>query len=176
MSYLYHVVPEHMEGNILYPLNSLKNIYPEAYEKATSKYKDREHVKEMVVPFFNCLWNDVLHLSAVHPEKIKIALAEAGYIKDFKLSSYEINPSILNSENTLIYLCKPELKSNPIVEENFITFDQNKIEKYAEIPEGTKEYYKRQINERKTPLMFPGIVHFLYRGSINIENSKIVTV
>jgi len=62
MNYLYHGVPKQLEGNILYPLNILKDKCPEVYEKEVSKYVGREHVKENRIPAFNCLWNDVFIL------------------------------------------------------------------------------------------------------------------
>jgi hypothetical protein len=38
--YVHHMVPNEFEGDKLIPLNSLKNPYPQLYEKYTKKYFD----------------------------------------------------------------------------------------------------------------------------------------
>ncbi|MBK8551651.1 MAG: hypothetical protein IPL53_11555 [Ignavibacteria bacterium] len=70
MNYLYHRVPKNLRGNVLYPLNTLKEIHPDLYEQQASKYAGREHITCQIIPILNCLWNDVLHFSAVNPEEI----------------------------------------------------------------------------------------------------------
>ena len=70
MAFIYHKVPADMSGNILYPLNVMEKINPEIYEKAVKKYEGREYLMREVIPWLNCLWNDVLHFSIVHPTKI----------------------------------------------------------------------------------------------------------
>ena len=71
MIYLYHSVPKNLEGSILYPLNTLKGKHPDIYEQQVSKYVGREHIKEQRIPILDCLWNDVLHFSAVNPKEVK---------------------------------------------------------------------------------------------------------
>ncbi len=68
MIYLYHSVPKNLQGNILYPLNTLKEKHPEIYEQQVSKYVGREHMTQQRIPILDCLWNDVLHFSAVNPK------------------------------------------------------------------------------------------------------------
>ncbi|MEZ4114190.1 MAG: hypothetical protein R3B65_01945 [Candidatus Paceibacterota bacterium] len=37
------------------------------------------------IPKLNCLWNDVIHMTAVHPSDLKNSLLEAGHeLKNFK--------------------------------------------------------------------------------------------
>ncbi len=76
--YLYHWVPDDMIGDTLYPLNILKHTHPDLYTKKVSKYIGREKVMDQIIPILDCLWNDVLHFTAVHPKDVKDALIKAG--------------------------------------------------------------------------------------------------
>ena len=68
MNYLYHRVPDNFQGTTLYPLNDLKDILPDIYTRHISKYEGRAHIVERHIPIFDdCLWNDVVFLSAVEP-------------------------------------------------------------------------------------------------------------
>ena len=104
MHYIYHKVPKGMQGNVLFPLNMLKETHPDVYAEEASKYATRDGLMQQTLPILNCLWNDVLHLSAVHPSVFKDALAEAGSPKSFNLEFFEIDPQVLNPEDTLVYL------------------------------------------------------------------------
>ena len=106
MMYLYHLVPENMQGNTLYPLNLLKGKYSDAHEKELRKYdNDREDLPKRIIPILNCLWSDVLFFAVIHPIELKKALVEAGIKR--KMSFYQVNPKAINPDNTVVYLCPP---------------------------------------------------------------------
>ena len=42
--YVYHRVPENLQGTTLYPLNELRAIHPSNYELEKEKYKGREDI------------------------------------------------------------------------------------------------------------------------------------
>ena len=44
MNYLFHMVPQNMQGNTLYPLNDLREVNPKIYKEHKKKYKGREHL------------------------------------------------------------------------------------------------------------------------------------
>jgi len=50
MEYLYHRVPKHMMGTVLYPLNVLKETRPEIYTEYIKKYEGREELLTAEVP------------------------------------------------------------------------------------------------------------------------------
>src|SRR5687768_2840534 len=134
MNYLYHRVPEMMLGDTLYPLNKLKDIYPEAYAHALAKYQDRKHIVNQTIPGVNWLWNDVLHLTAVHPQKIRVAMQEAGF-SDLKQASYfQINAASIDPTQTIVYIYKhPDLKDKLNIA-NFVPYDPNVLESCSHIP------------------------------------------
>ncbi len=74
MEYLYHRVPPHMEGTILYPLNQLKDIHPKLYAQEVKKYEGRERLLLAEVQPLHCLWNDVLHMTAVSPDEVRVGM------------------------------------------------------------------------------------------------------
>lgn len=166
MMYLYHWVPDNFQGDTLIPLNELRSIYPDVYEQAVKKYAGREDILTHHIPVLNCLWNDVIHLSAVHPSKIKEALYEAGRTKPFTLEYFEIDPHLLDPEKAIVLLYKhvtAEEKQRP---ENYAPFDPDNLKQYSEVPEGTKVYYKQMFTEGKGPLLYHKVPHILYRGRI----------
>ena len=172
MHYLYHWVPDNMKGDVLYPLNILKNIDTDIYTAAASKYVGREKVMEQIIPGLNCLWNDVIHLSAVHPSEIKKALAEAGRKKPFSLQYFEIDPHLLDPQNTIVYLYKNNNVLEKNMEGNFEKFDPDNLDMYSVIPNDTKEYYNKAYSEGKNPLLYHIISHILYKGTIDISKAR----
>jgi hypothetical protein len=172
--YLYHWVPDDMEGNTLYPLNVLKEKYPQLYDKKAGRYTGREEVMKWFIPNLNCFWNDVLHLSAIHPKVVKEALKEAGYKGEHMTKCYQIDPHLLNPENTIVYLYNSEAIDGQFDPDNFVAFNPDEIEKYSTIPERTKQHYKKRLENKRMPLTFAGAPHILFKGLINIENLPIV--
>ena len=159
-----------MQGTILYPLSMLRTTGPQIYNEAISKYNDRTWVLEQKISPLNCLWNDAIHLIAVHPSEIKGALLKAG--KDMLFEFYEIDPHLLNPTLTTVYLYNRP-KGEP---KEFIPFDPDALEQYSKFPDQTKEYYSKMISAGKDPLLFHLVPHILYKGSIDISTVKILNV
>lgn len=176
MNYLYHLVPKNMEGEILFPLTQLKERFPDAYVFSKKKYEGREHIMEQKIPILNCLWNDVLHLSPVHPKEIKNALLTSGK-KDIPSHEYfEIDPRDLKPENTIIYLYKEGIYNRDISLAEFAEYEADKIKQYASIPTITMEYYKDKIAKGEKPLLFWHIPHILFKGSINTSKVRKILI
>lgn len=176
MNYLYHRVPDDLEGDTLHPLNQLRVALPHIFEKEMRKYEGREALTRVKIPFLNCLWNDVLHLTAVPPYEIKQALIEAGRRPDFEMKYFQIDSDMLEVENTVIYLYTQSSFQDISEKKNFRLYDPTKVSEYSEVPQKTKDYYKELIDEGKKPLLYYLIPHILYKGSIDTKNLKIVTV
>ena len=134
------------------------------FDKA-KKYEGREQVMQQVIPILNCLWNDVLHFSAVHPKELKSALLEAGH-KDIQMTFYQVNPELIDPKNSVVYLYVTNRKS----EEDFSHFNPKDIQKFSSIPQGTKDYYKEILDKGGRPLLYHLVPHILYKGSIDTTN------
>lgn len=174
MPYLYHRVPKEMEGNVLFPLNRLKETLPAIYEREVRKYEGREQLLEKRIPALDCLWNDVLHLVAVEPGTLNAALRDAG--KDFALRFYEIDADSLDRRKMVVYLYKtPAFGDAEVPEDEWEPFDVARLPQYGVLPQQTSDYYRNMIAQGKDPLMFPLVPHIFYRGSINIAGLRIVS-
>jgi hypothetical protein len=172
--YLYHRVPAQMWGTTLYPLNTLKEKNPDLYVEKAEKYKGREQVMGQLIPTLGVLWNDVLHFSAVHPQELKKSLVEAG-MDPKKMKFYQVDPSLFDPVHTTVYRYQDHVL-NKVDPEDFIEFDPANLAQYSVIPEKTKQYYKESFSKGEFPLMFVGVPHILYKGSIDTSILPVITV
>ena len=181
MQYLYHHVPKDFNGTVLYPLNELKQKYPEVYEKEVSKYEGREHVMQQRIPLLNdCLWNDVIFMTAVHPQEIFDARTDAGWGEIEPQRYFRISSSILDEEKLAVYLFKENESSmrSKVGNGDFVTFDSQEMSSYAVVPQSTKDYFRHEheSGQKKIGLMYRYIPHILYRGEIDVSKAEIITV
>lgn len=175
MNYLYHIVREDTKGNRLYPLNSLKKKHPDLYAKYIEKYKGREYVLKEKVLILNCLWNNTLHFSPVHPSQIKKALGDLGLNLKHR-NYYQIDPFILDSKKTVIYLNRYLGEDLEKIKKDYLPYNPKGVSKYAHLPEETKKYYRRCVQKKIKPLLFHKIPHILFKGSLPISDLSIITV
>lgn len=181
MNCLYHRVRPNLEGNILYPLNELKIVKPHIYEKAVQKYKGRETLLTRKIPILDCLWNDVLHFSPLHPAKIFAKFDEmiGGKFLEKPLQFFEVNPTAMgfNAENAVIYLHTPREKGDfTLPESDFLPFNAELLADYQEIPEATITHYKETVPYKKQVWLYLFVPHILYRGSLEVEKLKVIEV
>ena len=175
MNFIYHFVPKVMRGDILYPLNTLKNIYPDLFEEEAKKYEGREFITAQKIPVLDCLWNDVLHFAAVHPQKIKEAFMEAGG-ETRSFECFEIDPAALEAKNSIVYLYRQKERGDKLNKENFEQYDLKQILQYDIIPDETKNYYRSVLKEGGRPLLFHRIPHILYKGNLDVQGMSMVKI
>ena len=172
---LYHFVPKPLRGTTLYPLNQLKAIYPDLYEQHARKYEWRKEVMELRIPGLNCLWNDVLHLSPVHPAQVKAALQEVGFNVP-TLRAFAIDEQELNTSLAVLYKYLYAGQEETEAPDNFEPFDPLTLSNHQQLPEKTKRYYAETLAEGKRPLLFVGIPHVLYRGALDVSRADILEI
>jgi len=176
--YVYHRVPAHLKGDILYPLNQLKSIYPSLYVTQAANYRGREAVMQARLPILDCLWNDVLHFSPVHPSKVQQALADAGFVRKPRYY-YEVNPveKGFDASNAVIFLHqRVTLEKFRLEEADFRAFDPAGLSSLGEIPEATAAYYREMFEKGKSPLAYLYVPHILYQGRLDIRGVKVIEV
>lgn len=175
--YLYHWVPHDMEGDTLYPLNQLQSMYPKLYAEKFGKYIGREEITKLVLPTLGCLWNDVLHFTAVHPKVLKNALIAAGDNRKPKVQCYEIDPELLDAKNTIVFLYKESDLLTNMNSDNVAVYNPSEIRKYSELPQVTLDYFKESYEKyNREPLWLHRVPHILYKGSLNIKDLPIIEV
>lgn len=67
--YVYHHVPRNQIGDIIYPLNQLKDTFPDIFRKQSAKY-DNIQEKDVEILGFG-YWNDCINLMPVNPGLVK---------------------------------------------------------------------------------------------------------
>lgn len=176
MNYLYHMKPRKIEGTSLIPLNALREEHKSTYESAVSKYQGREHLLKSIIPFLNCLWNDVLHLTAVHPSKVDKALKKTN-LKEGLLTRtwFKVNPHILDKENTIVWLY-PQDRVEQFRKEFFVPYNVSDLNNYSELHQDTLDYYNSKIQEGKRPLLFHRVPHILYRGTLPLNTLEVIDI
>jgi hypothetical protein len=175
--FIYHRVEPKLKGTILYPLNQLKDIYPDMYAEHVKKYEGREHLLETQIPILNCLWNDVLHFTAVSPHKLLNNLRKGG-LKDTTIvwnKWFKIPIELIDKDKTIVCLYRRDINVIPDARD-FSTFDPTKMEEYRNVPPETIEYYKEQFGLGRRPLTFHRVPHILYKGTIETKGLEIITI
>lgn len=175
MQYIYHGVPDHQLGDMLYPLNALKEIHPTAYALEVEKYSWRKRLLKREIPVLDCLWNDVLHFTAVHPTELKAALIEAGSRPDFQMKFYQVDPAELDQKKLVVYLYQYNDEADTIDARNIQPFRIAELPELAVIPEATKAYFRDEFAKGERPLIFHGVPHVLYQGNLDTRGLPIVS-
>ena len=129
---------------------------------------------ERRVPLLDCLWDDVLHLSPVHPGRIRDALRSVG-LPDLKKGREfaVIDPKVvgMTEHNTVIWqnsetIKLENLRSTP---KGFTTFYPEKLDLLRSVPSRTIRYFEEAKREKRRPLLYVGIPHVLFKGTIDLE-------
>lgn len=167
-----------MKGAVLYPLNRLKELYPDVYTEQVKKYEGREELLDAKVSPLQCLWNDALHLTAVSPQTLRENVAKAG-IELERRAWFKIPASLIQGGQSIAFTYRrnegivPQFKKFKN-KKNYETFDPARISVYGTVPDETIAYYKEKKAEGKHPLLFHLVPHILYKGVIDTKNLEIV--
>jgi hypothetical protein len=171
--FLYHFKHQNMQGEVLYPLNRLKELFPEIYDFQVSKYLGREFLLKEKVPLLDCLWNDVLHLGPIHPQKVLEARLKIGLTHRSGAEFYQIPLSKIDAKKTVIFHYRNEDAEMSSTEVDF--FDPEKYRELARLPGDTLAYYQRCFDRGEQPLQFHRVPHILTLSEIDISDCPIIT-
>lgn len=170
---LYHLVPRRVVGSRLLPLNRLRESHPALYEAYARKYKGREHLLEQPVSGLECLWSDVLFLTAVPPNVIRELHEEAGFEVP-PLRWFEVDPRALDASRLYVYWylhSDPDLKEDPA---NWEPFRESLLPRLREVPEATRDQYAEAVHSGQRPFAFYRVPHVLYKGVLDLEGVRVI--
>ncbi|MFJ7667392.1 group-specific protein [Lysinibacillus sp. NPDC097195] len=179
-NFIYHMVPQEMIGNMLIPLNSLKQAYPHLYEKYSMKYynhPERANLLKRQVPKLNCLWNDVLHFLPIHPYSIYETITSLGIEPKANLQFYKIPIQNLKFNYNAMYLYSKENYRGPseeINQDEIRIIDIDDYKEITELPLATIEYYRTEKEQGSDFGLFPFIPHLLSHGEVAIQGVEII--
>jgi hypothetical protein len=164
-----------MVGTALYPLNELARVDRDAWERERAKYKGREDVLDLRIPLLNCLWNDVLHLSPVHPTTIATELADVG-LEPLRRRFFEIHPLDLDPTRTVVLLNRRASTEEPLDASQWKPFDPAAIDALSTFNDASRRYYRRCADAGTRPLLWGFLPHVLYRGHLETRTLSIVEI
>lgn len=167
--YVYHFVPEGMKGSTLYPLNTLKEVHPDIFEKQNKKYKGRENVKDTEIPYLGT-WNDVIHLSTIDPSEVRQALRDAGAPSSTGWKVFCIDADLLDTPKLIIHVESGTYGAGPVIN---LPFTEENYAQHCHLPDRTKLYYRRCVEDGRQILMYGFAPHVLYGGTIDVSESEI---
>jgi hypothetical protein len=172
--FIWHRRTNKFTGETIYPLNQLRELHPELAMHAQQKYVGREFLLEKRIEPLNCLWNDVIHLSPMHPQKAYAKLRELG-MSIPETNFFEIPVASLDPRNAI--LLKTHNRPTPVIDAtDFLEFNIKNLEQQTEFPQVTLEHYKDFLAKGRSPFVFVGIVHVLYRGPISVVGVNIIKI
>jgi len=178
--FVYHMIPNQMVGDKLIPLNSLKGIYPDLYDKYSKKYLDhpeRSKLLQRNIPKLDCLWNDVIHFLPLHPYYVYRTLSNLGIKTKEDVSFFKIPIELLAHNKNAIYLYSKEKYKSPsasIVNEEIEFLNINAYQELKDIPTDTLNYYKKENEKGNKFGLFPFIPHILSLGEVEVKGIEIV--
>lgn len=168
-NFLYHIYPKKMQGNILLPLNRLKLMQPQLFDEYLESYRDRKHVVNRKIPILDCLWNDVIHTTNIHPRCFFKALSEAGRNPIPEITWLKIPLQIALANPCVVYSCRATIENRNEIPENEVSlFEMSKF-KAGVVDQRTLQYYQERVQRNEKLLLFQGIAHFLILGEIDIS-------
>jgi hypothetical protein len=167
--YVYHFVPKGMKGSTLYPLNKLKEVYPDVFGKQSKKYEGREKVKDTEIPNLGT-WNDVIHLSPIDPSEVRQALRDAGEPPSTDWSVFCIDVDLLDTHKLIIHVEFGVNKGGPVIN---LPFTEENYAQHCHLPDRTKLYYRRCAEAGRQVLMYGFAPHVLYGGTIDVSEIEI---
>jgi hypothetical protein len=178
MSAIYHACPVEMQGDMLYPLNGLRELYPALYQREIAKYRDhpsRYDLPQLFVPKLNCLWSDVVFCSPIHPYLIYEELQARGFTLPPDKAFFQIPIEAVRDLPAVIYHDSDAhgvAETLPEEAVAWLTFEN--YQELKQIPEETLAWYDHLKSLGRNGAYFVGVPHVLVKGAVSIKEARIV--
>jgi hypothetical protein len=177
---LYHMCAPDFRGELIYPLNGLKPVYPDLYEREQVKYEGREGVLRYVVPGLGVTWTETVNLSALHPRHLLAERRRLGVPFSNLLTRrvLEIPIERLCGHKAVTYASSahwinssphdPTAAAEPPLAD-FSPFDAGAHLEPTSVPALHTEYLLRQLQRGERALAFVFIPHVLVASAIDVS-------
>lgn len=186
VQYVYHRQLKGFIGNYIVPLNLMPQLdgFSELHKLAISKYEGREKLLSRVIPTLNCLWNDVIFLSPVHPHKHYEEYIKDGFTPK-QVFFYKIPIEVLEEKRVTVWKWLSNKKypeGDPIHNslESYCDLDFDKYQEMDDLPNDTKEFYSLSFDSAD-PSKYPRfnwyrIPHILCQDPIDVSDDRITLI
>ena len=175
--FVYHRKSFDFIGDKLYPLNAIKTVFPPIYESSIKKYEGREWILDMKIPPLNCLWNDVIHTSLMHPSLIYKTLNDVGYEQCKSILWFEIPlDDVLKVSNILFLNNREEKKADKtrtILESDFETVRPSRISELSGMPDINLNYYRECFKNGEDCLLWSYAPHVFLKGVLDVGKYRV---
>jgi len=170
-----------MHGSVLYPLNELKKTLPAVYQIQSKKYEGREWLFEKRISILNCLWNDVLHFSPIHPQIILDTWRKEGLYKDSEtgekeISAFKVPSELISDTSTVCFQSfNFDISSYDPKRDKFWAYESASYREQVEVhTDQIKIWVSDQANGRRL-FWFSHTMHILAKQALDITSCEIVT-
>jgi len=183
MRYVYHLCAPDFRGDILYPLDTLRPVYPDLYERERVKYEGRDSVLRFVVPHLGVTWGATVNLSALDPaclvaERRKLGVPFSNLLQRrvlrIPIERLAGLPAVRYNSATHWINSSPGDASVPLTppDHEFAPLDPAHYEEAEHVPELHTEYLQRQLARGERALGFVFVPHVLVASPIDVAGLK----
>lgn len=166
---LYHRAVRDFRGEELLPLNRLRPLYPDVYEREAAKYVGREQLRTAPVEALGCGWGDVLFLSPVHPKALLDVIRASGR-KVPPLRFWAVNAAALEVSAACVLQVRPWPNGiyTPHQLKDFLPYTAETLQAVSQPSEATLS--RLQALPADAPLLlWADVPHVLYRGALPLS-------
>lgn len=183
---VYHRITKDFKGTWIIPLNLMPFMegYEEIYQNAIKKYDDRTWLLDRIIPTLNCLWNDVIFFSPLHPHKHYEEYVRLGYTPR-NLKFFKIPVEVLKEKRVTVWkwLSEKKYPVNDPIHISIVAYCALNFDRYQEmedLPDDTKEFYQ-QCMDPTHPDNYPRynwfrIPHILCQDPIDTLDPRITII
>ncbi|GCE51024.1 hypothetical protein EI42_04992 [Thermosporothrix hazakensis] len=178
MPAIYHCCSPALQGDTLYPLNMLKELYPALYDREIQKYNDtpaRKKLPSLRIPRLNCLWNDVIFCLPLHPYYIYHELQYRSIPVSPDKAFLRIPLEYIRDLPTAIYYDSIGPSPETILEEKVEWLDHSNYRELSTVPQQTLDWYDLLVQRKLQRGFFSGIPHILVKGAIPIQGLQVIS-
>jgi hypothetical protein len=167
-THLYRAAIQDLRGTDILPLNHLRELHPDLYEREAAKYAHRPQTMDYPVHPLDCRWSDVVFLSPVHPAPIFAALREAGRVGPTTIDYWTIDADLLDPDRTCILLKRHDPQFRPQPAADYLPYSAATV---ATLTNPSDQALDRLRNLNATEPLFPwaDIPHVLHRGPLAVS-------
>lgn len=183
---VYHLRRNNFIGDLIISLNMMSYMdgYSKIYKRAISKYQGREQLLTCLIPTLNCLWNDVIFLSPLHPYKHYEEYVRIGFTPRH-LQFFKIPIEVLKEKRVTVWKSLSYKKypiDDPIHDaiDSYCSIDFSHYQELEDLPDDTKELYRENFDP-KNPEVYPQfnwyrIPHILCQDPIDLLDERITII
>jgi len=130
----------------------------------------------ITIPPLRVLWNDVIHISLIHPSLIYKTLSDIGFEHHRAwgaLNWFEIPLDDVSGNSILYRNDRDKGDSRIFLDSDFEPVSVDRVRALSSMPEINVKYYRACFEEKNPPLLWGYAPHLLFNGQLDVTNYRI---